>query len=287
MKIRDFKIQNVKFKGEGAMPFVELDNKCFKTGIEILIKIPENYQNILKKAWGNAYKNPVDYAKAALNKKSDFLAVKFNLNEEDIKDGLQKYTEILKEIESISTKPLIITASETDEIDEIILPELIQILEKPAIVGSVNEKTYKKIIPHCQKHLVIARTPIDINLAKELNILIADTDFDMDRVLIDTTIGALGYGLDYAYSVIERIKQAALDGDEYLNMPIISFVGDEVWKTKETKSQDYTTSWGKLEERAIIWEIATGGAFMSAGSNILVVRHPKTLSTLDKLISKG
>lgn len=287
MKIRDLEISNIKLKGENSMPFVEVDKNNFKTAIEIIIKIPEGYQEVLKKAWGNAYKNPIDYAKAALKKKSDFLAVKFNLTEEDIKDGFEKYVEILKEIEKETTKPLIITGSENDEIDEIILPEIIKVLEKPAIVGSVNEKTFKKIIPHCKKHFVIARTPIDINLAKELNILISDVDFSLDKIIIDTTIGALGYGLDYAYSVIERIKQAAFDGDEYLNMPIIAFVGDEVWKTKETKSQDYSQSWGILEERAIIWEISTGAAIMSAGANIVVVRHPKTLSTLDKLISKG
>ena len=287
MKIRDLNISNIKLKGENSMPFVEVDQNNFKTAIEIIIKIPEGYQEVLRKAWGNAYKKPLDYAKAALKKKSDFLAIKFNLSEDDIKDGISEYIEILKEIEKEATKPLIITGSENDEVDEIILPEIVKALEKPAIVGSINEKTYKKIIPYCEKHFVIARTPIDINLAKELNILISDTDFPLDKVLIDTTIGALGYGLDYAYSVIERIKQAAFDGDEYLNMPIISFVGDEVWKTKETKSSDYSQSWGELEERAIIWEIATSGAIMSAGANIVVVRHPKTLITLDKLISKG
>ena len=287
MKTRDLEISNVKLKGENSMPFVEVDKNNFKTAIEIIMKIPEGYQEVLKKAWGNAYKKPVEYAKAALKKKSDFLAIKFNLTEEDIKDGIDEYIEVLKEIEKEATKPLIITGSENNEVDEIILPEIIKVLEKPAIVGSVNEKTYKQIIPYCEKHFVIARTPIDINLAKELNILISDTDFSLDKIIIDTTIGALGYGLDYAYSVIERIKQAAFDGDEYLNMPIIAFVGDEVWKTKETKSPDYSPSWGQLEERAIIWEIATSGAIMSAGANIVVVRHPKTLSTLDKLISKG
>jgi len=287
MKIRDLVIYDIKLKGENSMPFVEVDKNNFKTAIEMIIKIPEGYQEVLKKVWGNAYKNPIDYAKAALKKKSDFLAVKFNLNEDDITNGIDDYIEILKEIEKEATKPLIITGSDNNEVDEIILPELIKVLEKPAIVGSVNEKTYKTIIPHCEKHYVIARTPIDINLAKELNILISDIDFSLDKILIDTTIGALGYGLDYAYSVIERIKQAAFDGDEYLNMPIISFVGDEVWKTKETKSSDYSQSWGELEERAIIWEIATSGSIMSAGANIIVVRHPKTLTTLDKLISKG
>lgn len=287
MKIRDLKIEKIKLIGESSMPFVELDKNNFKTAVEVLVKIPESYQDTLKKAWGAACQNPLDYVRAAVKKKSDFLAVKFNLTEEDLHNSLEEYIDLLKEIEKISTKPLIVTGSENDEIDEKILPELIQILEKPAIVGSVHEKTYKKIIPHCEKHFVIARTPIDINLAKELNILISDMNFSKDKIIIDTTIGALGYGLDYAYSVIERIKQAAFDGDEYLNMPIIAFVGDEVWKTKETKFSDYSLSWGDKEERSIIWEISTSGAFMSAGANIIVVRHPQTLDTLNKLISKG
>jgi len=117
--------------------------------------------------------------------------------------------------------------------------------------------------------------------------LISDTGFSLDKIVVDITIGAFGYGLDYAYSVIERIKQAAFDADEYLNMPIIAFVGDEVWKTKETKSKDYSSFWGELEERAIIWEISTAGTIMAAGANIVVVRHPKTLTTIEKLVSKG
>lgn len=287
MKIRDLKIDRVNLQGEESLPFVELNKNNLKLAVEILIKIPEGYQDVLKKVWKNAYKNPVDYAKAALKKKSDFLAVKFNLSEEDLKD-IDSYIATAKEIEEISDRPLIVTGSDNDDVDKILLPKLADALTKESIVGCVNEETYKEVIPSVKdKHYIIGQTPIDINLAKELNILISDTGFDLDKVLIDTTIGALGYGLDYAYSVIERIKQAAFDGDKYLNMPIVAFVGDEVWKTKETKSSDYGSSWGQIEERAIIWETATAGAFIAAGANIVVVRHPRTLATLDKLVSKG
>lgn len=286
MKIRDLNIQNVHLKGETDMPFVEIDKNNFKLGIEILMKIPENYPDVLKQAWGECIYNPVEYSKKALLKKNDFLAVKFNLDENDL-DELDKYLQMLSEIETISQKPLIVTGSELEEVDEVLLPKITETLQKPAIIGSFCEKNYKKTLKNFDNHKIIARTPIDINLAKELNILLSDFGVSLDNILIDTTIGALGYGLDYAYSVIERIKQAALGGDEYLNMPIISFVGEEVFKSKETKSSEYAPSWGKIEERATMWEVATAGAFMAAGSNILVVRHPKTLSTLNKLIAKG
>ena len=90
MKIRDLNIQNVHLKGETDMPFVEIDKNNFKLGIEILMKIPENYPDVLKQAWGECIYNPVEYSKKALLKKSDFLAVKFNLDENDL-DELDKY----------------------------------------------------------------------------------------------------------------------------------------------------------------------------------------------------
>lgn len=286
MKIRNLDIKNIHLEGESDLPFVGINKNNFKLGIEILMKFPKNYPAVLEKAWGASAQNALEYAKEANKKKSDFLAVKFNIEENDLKD-IDKYLEMLQEIEKISSKPLIVTGSDIDEVDEIILPKITQTLQNPAIIGNFCEKTYKKTLNNFEKHKIIARTPIDINLAKELNILLSDAGVSLDNILIDTTIGALGYGLDYAYSVIERIKQAALSGDEYLNMPIISFVGEEVYKSKETKSADYTPSWGKIDERAIMWEVATAGAFMAAGSNVLIVRHPKTLSTLNKLVAKG
>lgn len=287
MKIRDLKVDKVNLQGESSLPFVELNKNNFKLAIEILMKIPDGYQDVLKKVWKNAFKNPLDYAEAALKKKSDFLAVKFNLSEEDV-DNIDFYIDVLKEIEKISDRPLIVTGADNNDVDMVILPKIAEALKKECIIGSVNQNTVKCVVHSLkEEQYLVGQSHIDINLAKELNILIADLGFDLDKVLIDTTTGALGYGLDYAYSVFERIKQAAFNGDKYLNMPIIAFVGDEVWKTKETKSTDFPSSWGQLEERAIIWETATAGSFMAAGANIIVVRHPRTLATLDKLVSKG
>jgi acetyl-CoA decarbonylase/synthase complex subunit delta len=136
-------------------------------------------------------------------------------------------------------------------------------------------------------HNVIARTPIDINLAKQLNILITEMGFDPDKIIIDPNMGALGYGLDYAYSVIERIKLAALEGDNMLNMPIIAFVGEEAWKTKEAKSENVQSEWGDHKSRAVIWECITASSVLSAGANIVVMNHHTAIEHIKNFIDKA
>src|SRR5699024_10655251 len=142
--------------------------------------------------------------------------------------------------------------SGNDSIDKILLPELIKILDRETIIAHANENTYKDIIPLTanEGHVVVLRSPIDINLAKEINILAADLGQSLDKILIDTDIGGLGYGLEYGYSIMEKIKLEGLGGDDYLNMPMISFAAEESLKTKEAKSDTFSQSWGNLQTRA-------------------------------------
>ncbi|MCL5742937.1 MAG: acetyl-CoA decarbonylase/synthase complex subunit delta [Acidobacteria bacterium] len=120
-------------------------------------------------------------------------------------------------------------------------------------------------------HVLVAESPIDMNIAKQLNILLADASVDLNRVLIDPLTGGLGYGLEYTYSVMERIRLAALAGDAMLNPPLICLVGEEAWKAKEAKT-------GRA--CGIHWEIATGLAMLEAGAEVLVLRHPEALARL-------
>ena len=94
----------------------------------------------------------------------------------------------------------------------------------------------------------------------------------------------LGYGLEYGYSIVEKIKQAAFDGDTMLNMPIIAFIGEETCKAKEAKSEKFDENWGIYEERAAMWEISAASAMICAGVNLLVLWNPDTIKTLKGLI---
>jgi len=150
---------------------------------------------------------------------------------------------------------------------------------------SATSEDYKTLaaIAVAYGHVLVGESPIDVNLAKQLNILLADANVDLDRVLIDPLTGGLGYGLEYTYSVMERIRLAALGGDAMLNCPIVCLVGEEAWKAKEAKvPADKEPLWGRQRERGIHWEVATAMALIEAGAEVVVLRHPEALARVRK-----
>ena len=128
-------------------------------------------------------------------------------------------------------------------------------------------------------HTVISSSPIDVNLAKQINILLENLGMPMDRMIIDPTTGGLGYGLEYSYSVMERIRMAALtQGDDKLQLPVINNLGNEIWKCKEAKlTSDEAPTLGDPEKRGILMETVGAVAYLMAGSNILIMRHPEAV----------
>jgi acetyl-CoA decarbonylase/synthase complex subunit delta len=134
--------------------------------------------------------------------------------------------------------------------------------------------------------VLIAESPIDINIAKQLNILLSEASVDIGRVLIDPLTGALGYGLEYTYSVMERMRLAALAGEPMLSCPVICLAGEEVWKTKEAKTPAAKEpAWGPEAERGINWEVATTLPLLLAGADVLVLRHPEALKRVRRQVN--
>ncbi len=211
---------------------------------------------------------PIQEAKNQINEDCDILGLKFT---EDIEKGIEAFKKLLPCIE----KPLMLIGSGDDEIDIKLLPELIKLLDRECIIGIANEKNYKQIVPDVIKgnHTLIIRTPIDINLAKEMNILTSDMGLPLDKILIDTDIGSLGYGFEYGYSIMEKIKLEGKSGDKYLNMPIISFATEETAKTKEAKDKDL----------ALYLEITSAAAVKAAGAEYIVLTNPQSYKTLKEL----
>lgn len=149
------------------------------------------------------------------------------------------------------------------------------------VLHSACQESYKTLaaVTVAYGHVLAAESPIDLNLAKQLNILLADASVDVGNVLIDPLTGGLGYGLEYSYSVMERIRLAALGGDAMLSCPVICLVADEVWKVKEAKvAEEKEPLWGDLERRGVNWEISTALALLEAGAEVLVLRHPASLA---------
>jgi acetyl-CoA decarbonylase/synthase complex subunit delta len=118
-----------------------------------------------------------------------------------------------------------------------------------------------------------------------MNILTSDMGLGLDKILIDTDMGGLGYGLDYGYSIMERIKLAAFEGDSMLNMPLIAFAGEEALKAKEAKSDTFSKGFGGFKQRSLMYEITTASAVIAAGANLIVLEHPQNIETLKEVLN--
>lgn len=236
--------------------------------LELDIFKPENSFQIVQDYYKtNDRKELINLAQ---NTDCDILGLRFNI---DSDKEVAEAALMLKELMPLITKPLMVRGTNNDAIDKILLPALIKELKQPCIIASANENTYKTIVPEVikEKHSIVLRSPIDINLCKELNILSIDLGLSPEKIFIDTDIGGLGYGLEYGYSIMEKIKLEGLNGDNYLNMPVISFVCEESLKTKEAKEN---------EKAAVMIEIASASAVFASGANIVVIKHPETLATM-------
>jgi acetyl-CoA decarbonylase/synthase complex subunit delta len=161
---------------------------------------------------------------------------------------------------------------------------------KRVSISPVEEGDYKQIGAAClgYKHLVVASSPIDVNLAKQLNILLGNLGVQNKDILIDPTTGGLGYGLEYTYSVIERISQAALtQEDEKLQQPIIANIGNEVWKSKEANlSAEEAPELGDPDKRGVLMEAVTAVDLLVAGADVVVLRHPESVKLVKGFIQK-
>ena len=201
----------------------------------------------------------------------------------------------VKKVRAAVDVPLVIWGSANTEKDEVVLKKIAEECQGDnLILGPVEDKNHKAIGAAAMGfgHSVIASSPIDVNLAKQVNILLENLGVPTDRMLIDPTTGGLGYGMEYSYSVMERIRMAALaQGDEKLQLPIINNLGNEVWKCKEAKQEAQDVpALGDPERRAILMEAVGAVSYLMSGSNILIMRHPEAIrlarSYID-LICKG
>lgn len=201
------------------------------------------------------------------------------------KDATLLVTSLLKKIKT----PLIVLGSGNADKDNEVLPIVSEATKGERLLfGDALQENYKTLTAACiaDGHNIIAESPIDVNIAKQLNILISDIGMPQDRIVINPTIGALGYGLEYAYSIMERGRNAALSGDKMLSMPFICFVGQEAWRAKEAKvSKEEMPLWGQARERGIMWEVVTAMAMLAAGADILTMRHPKAIKIVKSAIA--
>lgn len=260
--------------------------------LEILTKIRENFPKPLMNFWGADIVFDVERwflsaQECALKLGASYVSVYFNIDSEaDIDESIV----VFEKIQQSAKIPLIVRGSGQKDLDAKFLPKIVKIVQKPVIIAFAQDLNYKPIVesilesPIKDEIKLVLRAPIDINLTKELNLLCMDMGFSSENILMDTDTGCVGMGLDYGYSIIERLKIAKKEGDKTLNPPVIVFSGEESFKSKESKSDDFKDTRGELKTRFHTIEIATTMALITAGADIVVCHNPKTIETIVSLV---
>ena len=280
--------------GQSAMPFLGFEGEFPNDpviAIEIQDRRPNDWSPLLAEAWGNAMDDPADWAKAAEAAGASLIALQLSLTDATGQPTTaQQARDAVRKVLGATGLPLIVLGPGQVDVDNELL---VAVAEEAAgerlMLGVCEEKNYRTIVASALAHgqMVIARTAMDVNLAKQLNILISDMGLPPDRVLMDPTSAGVGYGMEYGYSVMERLRLAALQGDSMTQLPMIVTVGYEAWRQKESKvGEGVPEAWGEWKERAINWETLTAAALVESAADIVVLRHPESVRRIRAMIDE-
>ena len=279
--------------GGASMPFHLFEGKQPHKSLiamDVLDSRPEDWPETLSRHFTDVMDNPVAWAQKCI-KEYGAEAINISLVSTD-PNGMNRSAadaaKIAAQVIEAVEVPIIIWGCGNNEKDTETLRDLTSVIgNKKVCLAPLEDANYRTIGATAMafQHAIVAASPIDVNLAKQLNILLQNLGVSLDTVLMDPSVGALGYGIEYTYSVMERIRMAALiQQDEKLQVPIICNLGREVWKAKETKLPTDTMI-GDQEKRGIMMEALTASCMLLAGGEVLIMRHPKAVAMTKALIN--
>ncbi|MCW5206787.1 acetyl-CoA decarbonylase/synthase complex subunit delta, partial [Desulfobulbus sp. F5] len=258
--------------------------------MEVMDIRPDNWPATLSRHFEDVMGDPVAWARKCVDVyKADAINIWLagtdpNGANRPAKDAAQDAAKVIQAIDV----PVIVWGCGNADKDTETLREVTSMIgDKKVCLAPLEDSNYRSIGATAMafRYPVVAASPIDVNLAKQLNILLENLGVGLDTVLMDPSVGALGYGIEYTYSVMERIRLAALtQKDEKLQVPLICNLGREVWKTKEAALPSDALL-GDQERRGIMMEAVTASCMLMAGGEVLIMRHPKAVSMTKSLIN--
>lgn len=284
----------IKVGGETSYPFHLFEGAMPNTpriAMEVYDAPPEEWAEAAIEPFKDVADDPVAWAKKCVDQYgAEMLALMLASTDPNGLDrGADEAAEVVKNVVDAVDVPVLVWGSDNEEKNVEVLRKVAEVCDGDTLVlGPVVEGNYKQLGAAAigYKHTVIASTPIDINLAKQLNILLGTLGVPEERIIVDPTTGGLGYGIEYTYSVMERDRMAALtQQDEKLQLPILCNMAREVWKTKEAKlPESEAPTMGDAKERGILMEAVTAVLLLLAGADVLVMRHPDAIRLTRKII---
>ena len=284
----------VTIGGASALPFLSFEGAFPNrpaVALEIMDIAPTDWPETVQKAVAGASASAVQWAKFCQEQGADMVALRLIGTHPDQQNkSPEDAAKVAAEVAAAVDIPLVILGSGHVEKDGQVLQAVAGAVRgKNCAIGKAVEENYKTVAAAAMAndHKLIAMSQLDVNLAKQLNILLSQMGFDKERIIMDPMSSALGYGLEYTYSVMERIRQAALlQNDPMMQTPIICDIGLNVWKVKETIAPDAEVpEWGGLADRALAWEAITASGMLTAGADMLIMRHPGAAVKAKELIA--
>lgn len=288
--------QVVEFGGQNVWPLYAFDGALKnppRVGIEVSDLGASNWDDSLKEYYADCDSIAAMVTKAAQTEGAEFVYLVFNGSDPNGEDrSIAECAALAKEVADSCPLPLSIAGSGNIDKDAELFIAIAEALQgTKALFLSAKEENYKAIgtgVALAWGQIIAAESSVDINLAKQLSLLLDQLGVPASSIAMNIGTAAAGYGFEYVASTMERIKSAALaQNDAALQAPIVTPVGEDAWNTKEALASEADfPAWGPSEERGINMEIVTAAASLAAGSDAVILRHPKAVSTIAAFIGE-
>ena len=286
----------VNVGGESSYPFYAFEGTSpnpARIAMEVYDEAPLDWPQAAKAPFEDVMDNPVAWAKKCVEVYgAEMICLQLQSTDPNGNNrSADAAAKIVSDVAHSIDVPLIVWGTANHEKDTEVLRAVAErVQDRHLALGPIEEGDYKKIAAAAMayKHTVIASSPIDINLAKQLNILTGNLGVNPNDLIMDPTVSAIGYGIEYAYSVMERIRMAALtQQDDKLQFPLICNIARETWKSKEAKVPEAEDpKLGDAAKRGITLEAMSATLLLLAGADILVMRHPEAVKLVKEMITE-
>jgi acetyl-CoA decarbonylase/synthase complex subunit delta len=289
-KIREIKLgkgdKSVTVGGETSYPLYLFEGEMPnlpKIAMEVWDCPPDDWPEAALEPFQGVTDDPVAWAKKCIDDYgAEMIALQLvSTDPNGLDRGADEAAEVVKKVADAIDVPLIVWGCSDKEKDSEVLRKVCEVCEgKNLIIGPVEEENYKRIGASAigYHHTVISSSPIDINLAKQLNILLGNLGVPDELIMMDPTVSGIGYGIEYCYSVMERIRMAGLtQQDEKLQFPVICNIAKETWKTKEIHMANDELNMGDARKRGILLEAMSAIVLLLAGGDVFIMRHPEAI----------
>jgi len=299
-KIREIRLgkgdKSITVGGETTYPFYLFEGgipNLPRIAMEVYDSPPEEWPEAALEPFAGVTDDPVSWTKKCIDDYgAEMICLQLiSTDPNGLDRGADEAAEVVKRVADAIDIPLIVWGCNNEEKDSEVLRRVCEVCEgKNLIIGPVIEGNHKKIGASAigYRHTLISSTPIDVNLAKQLNILLGNLGVPDDLLIMDTTASGIGYGIEYCYSVMERTRMAGLtQQDEKLQFPVICNIGKEVWKTKEVKiAEKEELKLGNAKKRGILMEAISAMVLLLGGADVLIMRHPEAIKLVQEMIAE-